>query len=87
MTWIGGVKRYWPVFSKLRHWSCRSRVSVVALPAVASIAARRAITKPRPGTPSMHLFDDAAIASGLTARASSGSAPNALIESSRTLLP
>ena len=32
MTWIGGVKRYCPVFSKFCHWSWRSSTSVVALP-------------------------------------------------------
>ena len=34
MTWIGGVKRYCPVFSRLRRWSSRSSDSVVALPSV-----------------------------------------------------
>src|ERR1044072_3082066 len=86
MTWIGGVERYWPVFSAVLHGSCRSSTNVVALPAVCSSALLRQITKPRPGTPSMHLFDEAATASGPIDWASIGNAPNALIESSRKLL-
>ena len=60
---------------------------MVALPLVFSNALLRAITKPRPGTPSMHLFDDAATASNVMLFASSGSAPNALMESIRKRLP
>ena len=45
------------------------------------------MTKPRPGTPSMHLLEEAATASKRAVLASRGSAPNADMESSRKLLP
>ncbi len=41
-----------------RHWSSRLKHQERAQPSVASKAARRQITKAKPGTPSMHLFDD-----------------------------
>ena len=51
------------------------------LPLQASSASLRQMTKPSPGTPSMHLLDEAASASKRTSRASSASAPKALMES------
>src|SRR4029450_11495596 len=45
------------------------------------------MAKPMPGTPSRHLFAEDTIASNGTRRASRGSAPNALIESSRRRRP
>ena len=56
-------------------------------PSVSASASRRQSTKPRPGTPSMHLFEEAATASKVTARESSGSAPKALMASTRRRLP
>src|SRR5262249_58215143 len=81
MTWIGGVKRHWAFFSIAVHWSYRSSASEWALPFEAASAALAAMTKPTPGTPSMHLFDDAATASTAISRTSSGRAPKALMES------
>jgi hypothetical protein len=57
------------------------------LPAQRSSTDFRISTKPMPGTPSRHLFEDAASASNGTEAASIGSAPKALIASISRLRP
>src|SRR6266446_2705994 len=74
---MGGVKRHCPVFSSTWNWSKRSRESEGELPLQASSASLLQMTKPRPGTPSRHLLEEAASASKTTSRASSGRAPKA----------
>src|SRR5260370_1161085 len=78
---MGGVKRHCPVFSSTWNWSKRPRESEGELPLQASSASLRQMTKPRPGTPSRHLLEEAASASKATSRASSGRAPKALMAS------
>ena len=56
-------------------------------PLAACSSLRRAITKPKPGTPSMHLLAEDTMASKQTDPISSGSAPKALMESIRSLRP
>jgi hypothetical protein len=59
---VGGVKRHCVVFCMYVHWSWRSIARECELPWDFSSTARRTITNPMPGGPSMHLPDAATIA-------------------------
>ena len=87
MTWIGGVKRYCPVFSKFCVWSWRSSTRVVALPFVSASASRRRARSRGRARPRCICSTTRRPRRTATSRASSGSAPKALIASMRRRLP
>jgi len=84
---VGGVKRNWPLISRPRHCSNKSRLTVRALPSQLASASFRASTNVKPGTPSMHLLADETKKSTPALEMESGMPPKLLIPSTMKVAP